>query len=112
MKIPRFSRKKEDFDCAVCGAHVMGDGYTNHCPKCLSSKHVDVNPGDRASPCQGIMPAVSLVHKNGADYIVHRCVRCGHTRPNKVGKDDDFEAVMALSNGTMDAYRARLAKKS
>ncbi|MDD3668930.1 MAG: RNHCP domain-containing protein [Alphaproteobacteria bacterium] len=111
MKTPRFTRQKEDFICAVCGARVAGNGYTNHCPQCLSSKHVDINPGDRASPCGGIMPAESLVRKNGADYIVQRCVRCGHARPNKVAPDDVFEAVMALSNGTMDAYRARLTKK-
>ncbi|MFA6992594.1 MAG: RNHCP domain-containing protein, partial [Candidatus Gracilibacteria bacterium] len=39
----RFSRTIEDFVCEKCGAKVKGDGYTNHCPKCLWSKHVDIN---------------------------------------------------------------------
>ena len=43
-----FTRKVEDFTCEHCGREVHGNGYTNHCPHCLHSKHVDVNPGDRA----------------------------------------------------------------
>ncbi|MEK7158524.1 MAG: RNHCP domain-containing protein, partial [Patescibacteria group bacterium] len=43
-----FQRRVEDFTCESCGAQVTGDGYTNHCPQCLVSKHVDVYPGDRA----------------------------------------------------------------
>src|SRR3989338_8156335 len=43
----RFQRTKEDFTCERCGFFVRGSGYTNHCPQCLWSKHVDVNPGNR-----------------------------------------------------------------
>ena len=50
-----FERNVEDFVCTVCGQQVEGNGYTNHCPKCLSSLHVDINPGDRASSCYGVM---------------------------------------------------------
>lgn len=42
-----FTKTVEDFICAHCGTHVRGNGYTNHCPECLWSKHVDNNPGDR-----------------------------------------------------------------
>ena len=33
---------------------MKGNGYTNHCPKCLWSKHVDINPGDRGANEQAL----------------------------------------------------------
>jgi len=44
-----FTRNIENFTCERCGAAVEGNGFTNHCPACLCSKHVDINPGDRAA---------------------------------------------------------------
>ncbi len=112
MKTAQFQRKVEDFDCEECGTHVHGNGYTNHCPCCLSSKHVDVNPGDRASDCKGIMYAVGYEIKNGAEYITHQCAECGHIRKNKVAPEDSREAIIALSNGTFDQYLDGLRKKA
>ena len=43
----KFERNREDFTCNNCELFVQGDGYTDHCPSCLYSKHVDINPGDR-----------------------------------------------------------------
>lgn len=40
-KPKNFTRVIEDFICENCGTEVKGNGYTNHCPKCLWSKHVD-----------------------------------------------------------------------
>lgn len=44
-----FTEIDEEFICEHCGQHVPKLGYScrNHCPYCLYSKHVDVNPGDR-----------------------------------------------------------------
>ena len=38
----------EDFICENCGKDVEKSSYTarDHCPYCLYSKHVDINPGD------------------------------------------------------------------
>jgi len=108
METAKFTRKTEDFDCAFCGTHVKGNGYTNHCTECLSSLHVDINPGDRASDCHGLMLAESLERKKGEMYIVHKCTKCAHVRRNKVSPEDNFEALLALSNGTIDAYRENL----
>ena len=108
MQTPKFRRTTEDFDCAFCGTHVKGNGYTNHCTECLSSLHVDVNPGDRASNCHGLMLADRLERKNGEMYIVHKCIRCGFTRRNKVNFQDNFDAILALSNGTIEEYRKNL----
>ncbi len=96
-----FSRKKEDFVCEVCHTVVHGNGYTNHCPNCLSSKHVDINPGDRSSTCHGIMYAVGYEIKNGNEWITHQCRQCGFTRRNKVAPEDNREAVIALSQGAL-----------
>ena len=59
----KFQRKKEDFICENCNKKVKGDGYTNHCPACLWSKHVDINPGDRLAECKGMMKPIGLDKK-------------------------------------------------
>ena len=104
MKTAKFTRTIENFTCKVCNTQVQGNGYTNHCPECLSSLHVDINPGDRASDCHGVMMAEKLERKNGHDYIVHRCTKCGHIRRNKTSPQDNFEAILALSRQAMDFY--------
>ena len=50
MDNKRFKMIDEDYICDVCGDEVKALGYTarDHCPNCLASKHVDINPGDRA----------------------------------------------------------------
>lgn len=96
MQTKKFQRKKEDFICERCGEKVQGSGYTNHCPKCLWSKHVDVNPGDRQSNCQGMMEPVDLELKKEEQVIIHKCVKCGFEKKNKVAKDDDFDVLIKL----------------
>lgn len=90
-----FQRTKEDFTCEQCGFEVVGNGYTNHCPKCLWSKHVDVHPGDRAATCGGMMEPVEVVLKGGEYNILHRCIVCGFEKRNKASKEDmfNFEAI-------------------
>lgn len=95
MKI--FQRKIEDFECGKCGFAVKGNGYTNHCPKCLFSRHVDVHPGDRAAECGGLMEPVFLEQADGEQKLTHRCVVCGHEKKNRVDSEDDFEALYALA---------------
>ena len=92
-----FIKRKEDFKCENCGKEVKGNGYTNHCPACLYSKHVDINPGDRLEGCNGMMKPIG-VDKKGGDYIiVHKCIKCGIERRNKVSKEDSFEEIIELS---------------
>ena len=93
----RFQRRIEDFDCLNCGEPVEGDGYTNHCPRCLHSRHVDVNPGDRASDCGGLMAPVALEHDGKKGFVIlHRCERCGHEKKNRAAPDDDPEELSSL----------------
>ncbi len=78
---------------------MVGNGYTNHCPECLWSKHVDVNPGDRVQACQGLMKPVSVESKEGEYIILHKCVRCGFERKNKTVKGDNFDALVKIVKG-------------
>ena len=56
----------DTFTCKVCGRictpQNAGSDHRNHCPNCLSSLHVDEEPGDRASDCGGT-PADSVVYE-------------------------------------------------
>ena len=98
MDSRKFTRTIEDFVCEQCGQTVKGDGYTNHCPDCLFSKHVDINPGDRAEECQGLMEPIAVEIKSGEYTILHRCLRCGFERKNKATDKDNFEELAKYSN--------------
>jgi hypothetical protein len=102
MTLPakQFQRRDEDFECVVCGRTVRGSGYTNHCPECLTSLHVDIQPGDRANPCGGVMDPVGA-RKDGKKgfMILHRCRRCSHEGWNRSAPGDDFQTLCDLSAG-------------
>ena len=91
-----FQRKKEDFVCNNCEKNVSGNGYTNHCSKCLWSRHVDVNPGDRAEECGGMMEPIGTTVGGGKNVIIHSCVKCGFERKNKLQKCDNMETFIKL----------------
>ena len=65
----RFRRTIEDFICLNCGLNATGNGYTDHCPKCLFGRHVDVMPGDRSEQCHGLMKPMHSVYKGGRTGI-------------------------------------------
>ncbi len=92
-----FTKTVESFTCVVCKEKVNGNGYTNHCPNCLSCLHVDNLPGDRACFCHGIMDPIGYELRNGKEYILHRCRKCGFERKNRVSPNDNREALYALS---------------
>ena len=92
-----FTKTKEDFTCEHCHVTVQGSGYTNHCPKCLWSKHVDVDPGDRTEECQGLMRPVRVEGTVQEYVLVHRCETCGMERRNKTSSQDSVDALVALA---------------
>jgi hypothetical protein len=94
----KFQRNIEDFVCEHCGKVVKGNGYTNHCPYCLWSKHVDVNPGDRANDCQGMMEPIDVEFKNGKKFLIHKCEKCGFEKNNKVQEEDNLDKVLEIIN--------------
>lgn len=93
----KFIKKVENFICENCGKNVIGNGYTNHCPFCLYSKHVDINPGDRSCACGGLMKPIEIQQKNGEFVILHKCIKCGFERKNKVQENDDINKIIEIS---------------
>ena len=93
-----FKRTREDFTCEKCGFFVKGNGYTNHCPECLWSKHVDIFPGDRAGECQGLMEPIGVKVKSKEYTIIHRCVKCGLEKANKAVPEDSFDMLVQISS--------------
>lgn len=99
--------------CERCGRAVAGDGYTNHCPGCLWSKHVDVDPGDRAESCGGMMEPVAVEQGEGGEaVIVQVCLRCGARRRCRRAAGDSFDAIVNLARQVAEkAAYGRLARR-
>ena len=93
-----FIRNKENFVCEQCGKEVTGNGYTNHCPQCLWSKHVDIHPGDRAHECGGMMKPIGVAFEKGEWVIHHECVRCHAKKNNKSVPSDNFKTIIDISS--------------
>ena len=100
----KFKKNVEEFICEHCGNSVKGNGFTNHCPKCLWSKHVDVFPGDRLEACGGMMEPIN-VEKKGNDYmLIQQCVACAKEFRIKVSQEDDFDEVIKIVKKSVDKH--------
>ena len=105
METKRFSKNDSGFICVNCKKEVLPlvSSSRNHCPFCLCSLHVDVNPGDRANPCGGVMRPVSALPDPKKGYIiVHKCDKCGEIRRNKAAynvpvQPDDMTLIIKLT---------------
>lgn len=100
-----FIRKIEDFTCDHCGASVKGNGYTNHCPACLWAKHVDIQPGDRANPCLGMMKPARIETQKSEYVLYHICTRCGTERRNRTSPNDSFDEILRIQKQFVDAQK-------
>jgi hypothetical protein len=89
-------------DVALAGVH-----HRNHCPYCLSSRHLDLYvAGDRLSACKARMKPVGLALKpaprkyegepQGELMLIHVCEECGKVALNRIAADDDNEAILAV----------------
>jgi hypothetical protein len=94
-----FVRKIENFLCEHCEEKVTGDGYTDHCPKCLWGKHVDKEiPGDRASECGGLMEPIRVLYEKGGYKISYKCLKCNHEFKVRSDESDDKDKLVELVN--------------
>ncbi len=95
----QFFKKDEEFICDNCGKSVGKLLYTtrDHCPYCLYSKHVDINPGDRANKCLGLLVPIDIEKFKSSYKIIYKCNRCGIIHKNIMASDDDFEKIIVLS---------------
>ncbi len=99
MEEKRFRKNDEGFVCAVCNAQVPPLKYSSrdHCPKCLSSLHVDVLPGDRANACRGVLKPVQVLPDSKKGFIiVYKCEKCGETVRCRAALQGDCPDDMSL----------------
>lgn len=96
--VKKFSMKDEAFVCEVCGKKVFPLGYTarDHCPFCLYSKHVDINPGDRLNNCKGILKPVGVEKFKKGYKIIYRCDKCHLLHKNIMANDDNIDIIIDL----------------
>lgn len=107
MESKRFQKNDSGFVCAHCGREVPPLGVTSrdHCPYCLWSIHVDINPGDRANPCGGAMEPIRVQPDTRRGYIIlYRCTKCGEEHRNRAAyltgdQPDDLSLLIRLTVG-------------
>lgn len=95
-----FTMRDEKFICENCNKDVSPLGYTarDHCPYCLYSKHVDINPGDRLNPCKGLLKPIGIEKFRDTYKIIYKCDKCNQVHKNIMAKDDNMDIIIELSN--------------
>lgn len=93
---------EESFTCRLCGRLVVsagaGSSHRNHCPNCLTSLHVDEEPGDRSADCGGVMEPIGVWVRRGGEWaVIHRCRRCGKLSSNRSAADDNPLKLMSIA---------------
>lgn len=99
-----FITNNETFVCVNCKRNVEKhpSSSRNHCPFCLYSLHVDIDPGDRSNPCQGIMKPIGILTQGNKTQIIFECQTCGTRIKNIVAPDDNQSGIITLSTQIVD----------
>lgn len=89
----------EDFTCENCGKNVTKLKYSarDHCPYCLYSKHVDINPGDRLNSCKGKLEPIGIEKFKNTYKIIYKCQKCNQNHKNIMAIDDNINEIINLS---------------
>lgn len=95
----RFHMVDEDFICENCNKEVKALNYTarDHCPYCLYSKHVDINPGDRKNNCKGLLRPIGIEKFKDTYKILYQCKKCRQQHKNIIAKDDNMDKIIELT---------------
>lgn len=90
----------ENFICEHCGKDVSKLEYSarDHCPYCLYSKHVDINPGDRANNCKGLLKPIDIEKFKDTYKIIYKCEKCGENHKNIIATDDNMDEIIRISS--------------
>lgn len=100
MEDKKFKMINEEFTCLNCGHKVSPLSYTarDHCPNCLYSLHVDINPGDRKNSCQGLLKPIGVEKNKKSGYkIIYKCEKCKLMHKNIMANDDNIDEIIKLS---------------
>ena len=89
----------ENFICENCNKEVLKSSYTarDHCPYCLYSKHVDINPGDRLNECRGLLVPIGIEKFKNTYKIIYKCDKCKKIHKNIIHNDDNMDLIINLS---------------
>lgn len=95
----KFNMIDENFICENCNAKVEKLEYSarDHCPYCLYSKHVDINPGDRANSCKGLLVPIGIEKFKDTYKIIYKCSKCSKVHKNIMASDDNMDIIIKLS---------------
>lgn len=95
----KFTMRDEEFICENCQKQVEKLNYTarDHCPYCLYSKHVDINPGDRQNNCKGLLEPISIEKFKSTYKIIYKCQKCNQLHKNIMANDDNYNKIIELS---------------
>ena len=95
----KFNMIDEEFICENCNKRVNKLKYSarDHCPFCLYSKHLDINPGDRLNECKGLMKPIGIEKFKDSFKIIYKCNKCGQIHKNKAATDDSSNIIIDLS---------------
>jgi hypothetical protein len=108
-----------DFVCMNCRnfvsaeAGLSGVHHRNHCPYCLTSRHLDLyKAGDRLSACKASMRPVALTIKRtlkkyssermGEIMLVHQCIECGKISVNRIAADDSSRILLTVYEASLN----------
>lgn len=96
----KFTMIDESFTCIVCGQDINPLGYTarDHCPHCLSSIHVDNNPGDRQNQCHGVLEPIEIDTTGNKYKIIYKCQKCQLMKKNLAAIDDNLDTIINVMN--------------
>lgn len=95
----KFNMIDEEFICENCHKQVSRLKYSarDHCPYCLFSKHLDINPGDRQNTCQGMLQPIDVEKYKNTYKIIYKCQKCNQIHKNIMATDDDFNKIITLT---------------
>ena len=95
----QFFKNDNEFICEYCEKKVNKLNYTtrDHCPYCLYSKHVDINPGDRANSCKGLLKPIGIEKFKDTYKILYKCEKCNQEHKNIIAMDDDMDMIIEIS---------------
>ena len=95
----QFTMRDESFTCENCHKEVKPLGYTarDHCPYCLYSKHVHINPGDRQNTPKHLLKPTGIEKYQDTYKILYKCETCNKANKNIIATDDDMEKIIEIS---------------
>lgn len=95
----KFFMINENFICEHCGKEVIKSNKSvrDHCPYCLYSKHVDINPGDRLNKCHGLLKPIGIEKFKKTYKIIYKCELCNELHKNIIANDDNYDLIIELS---------------